>query len=127
MRVPDDLKYARTHQWVRTVDALATVGITDFAQDELGDIVYLQLPEVGATVSQGERMGEIESVKTVSDLVSPISGDVVERNAGVLDAPDVINRDPYGDGWLLRIRPSDEAELSALLSASDYVELTEHT
>lgn len=127
MRVPDDLKYARTHQWVRGGDGIATVGITDFAQDELGDIVYLQLPEAGATVRQGESMGEIESVKTVSELVSPLSGEVVERNAGALDTPETINRDPYGDGWLVRIRPSDQGELATLLSASDYAGVTEHS
>lgn len=124
MDIPKDLKYTREHQWARAEDGVATVGITDFAQDELGDIVYLQLPEAGAAVAQGRSMGEIESVKTVSDLFSPVSGEVMERNTAVLDKPELVNSDPYGEGWLIKVRASDEAEFANLLSPAEYAELT---
>jgi glycine cleavage system H protein len=120
MEYPDDLKYSREHEWVRTENGAGTVGITDFAQDELGDIVYLQLPEVGARVQQGVSMGEVESIKSVSQLIAPVSGEVLERNAAAMGKPELVNRDPYGDGWLVRVRLSDQAEIANLLSASEY-------
>ena len=122
--VPSDLKYTNEHEWVRTEDGnQVVVGITDFAQDQLGDVVYLDLPQVGADVRQLERMGEIESVKSVSDLFAPVSGEVVARNEDVIETPELVNRSPYGDGWLIRVRLADPAELENLLSAEAYAEL----
>jgi glycine cleavage system H protein len=119
--VPADLKYSREHEWVRVEDGgLAAIGVTDFAQDQLGDIVYLDLPEEGTAVRQFEKMGEIESVKSVSDLFSPISGEVVERNQAAIDAPETVNAAPFGDGWLVRLRLENPAELERLLSAEEY-------
>jgi glycine cleavage system H protein len=124
MNVPDELRYSRTHQWVRAADGLATIGITDFAQDELGEIVYIDLPAEGATVRAGTSMGEIESVKTVSDLVSPVSGAIEQRNGAAVEKPELVNSDPYGEGWLVRVRLS-EGEPHDLLSAAEYRDLTE--
>jgi glycine cleavage system H protein len=124
MQVPAGLRYAGSHQWVSLEGDVATVGITDFAQDELGEIVYIQLSESGSALSQGSSMGEIESVKTVSDLLSPVSGEVLERNTQALDKPEIVNSDPYGEGWLVRVRTSDRSELEQLLSAEAYSELT---
>ena len=104
---------------------LALVGITDFAQEHLGDVVYLDLPEAGATVRQFEKMGEIESVKTVSELFSPVSGEVVERNDAAIDSPELVNSSPYGDGWMIRVRMENPGELDNLLSEKDYAEFTE--
>ena len=124
--VPGDLKYTREHEWVRVEDGgLALVGITDFAQEHLGDVVYLDLPEVGATVRQFEKMGEIESVKTVSELFSPVSGEVVERNDAAIDSPELVNSSPYGDGWMIRVRLENPAELDNLLSEKDYAEFAQ--
>jgi len=125
MLTPDDRRYSSDHAWAQLSGATATAGITDHAQDELGDIVYVQLPETGSTVARGTSMGEIESVKTVSDLVSPISGTVVERNEGVLQKPDLVNSDPYGVGWLVRVEISERSELENLMSAAEYQALTE--
>ena len=125
MDVPGDLKYTREHEWVRADADLATVGITDYAQDQLGDIVYVQLPEPGAQVEQMGRMGEIESVKSVSDLFSPLSGEVIERNAAVQDTPELVNQDPYGEGWLIKLRLSDDGQIDSLLSAEDYAAVVE--
>jgi glycine cleavage system H protein len=124
MIIPSELRYSREHEWVRTAEDLATVGITDHAQDELGDIVYLQLPEPGTAVEQMGKIGEIESVKSVSDLYSPVSGEVAERNEAVLSKPELVNQDPYGEGWLVRIRLSDRAQLDNLLTAEEYAALT---
>lgn len=125
MDVPADQKYSREHEWVRVADGgIATVGITDFAQDQLGDIVYLSLPEVGSTVSQFEPCGEIESVKSVSDLYSPVSGEVVERNELAIDTPELVNQSPFGEGWLWQVRLENPAELEKLLSAEEYQALT---
>ena len=121
MDVPADQKYSREHEWVRLDEGgIATVGITDFAQDQLGDIVYLALPEVGSTVRQFEKCGEIESVKSVSDLYSPVSGEVVERNDLAVDTPELVNQSPYGEGWLWQVRLENPAELENLLSAEEY-------
>ena len=125
MQTPDDRRYHAEHTWVQADGDVATVGITDHAQDELGEIVYIQLPEAGATVTRGTSMGEIESVKTVSELISPVTGVVQERNENAIEKPEVINSDPYDKGWLVRVRLSDPAELATLLSAADYQALTE--
>ena len=125
MDVPTDLQYTKEHEWVRSEEGVATVGITDYAQDQLGDIVYLDLPSPGATLSRFERMGEIESVKAVSDLFSPITGEVVEVNQEVVDAPELVNEEPYGRGWLLKVRLGDADGPEGLLSAAAYQQLIE--
>ncbi len=122
MSVPEELEYTRTHEWVRTEDDTATIGITDYAQEELGDIVYVELPEQGDTFDAGDSFGSIESVKAVSDLYTPVGGEVVEVNEALNDSPEKINEDPYGDGWLVKLRVSEEGDL---LSASDYEQLLE--
>ena len=121
--VPGDLLYTTDHEWLRRDDASpgeAVVGITHFAQDQLGDVVYLDLPGVGASLTAGERFGEIESVKTVSDLYAPVSGEVVAANGELEEQPELVNDEPYGGGWLVRVRIADEAELDALLDADAY-------
>ncbi|MCL6641260.1 MAG: glycine cleavage system protein GcvH [Candidatus Rokubacteria bacterium] len=123
MQYPQDLLYTREHEWVRTENGIAVVGVTDYAQDQLGDVVYLDLPAVGARVAQFEKMGEIESVKTVSDLYSPITGEVVEVNEEAKEHPERVNEDPYGAGWLIRVRPRNPAEVDALLDAAAYEQL----
>jgi glycine cleavage system H protein len=120
--VPEELQYTRSHEWVRTEDDTATIGITDYAQEELGDIVYVELPEEGDTFDAGDSFGSIESVKAVSDLYTPVGGEVVEVNEALNDSPEKINEDPYGDGWIVKLRVSDEGDL---LSASDYEQLLE--
>ena len=122
MSVPEELQYTRSHEWVRTEDDTATIGITDYAQEELGDIVYVELPEEGATFDAGDSFGTVESVKAVSDLYTPVGGEVVEVNEALSDNPEKINEDPYGDGWIVKLRVSDEGDL---LSASDYEQLLE--
>ncbi len=122
MNVPEELQYTRSHEWVRTKGDTATVGITDYAQEELGDIVFVELPEEGATFEAGDSFGTVESVKAVSDLYSPVGGEVVEVNEALNDSPEKINEDPYGDGWIIKLRISDEGDL---LSASDYEQLLE--
>ena len=120
---PGDRKYTREHEWVKIEDApagRALVGITEYAQDQLGDIVYFDLPEPGAKVSQLGKMGEVESVKAVSDLFSPISGQVVEVNQTLIDHPELANEDPLGSGWLVRVMVSDASELEKLMSAQEY-------
>ena len=118
---PENLKYSREHEWLRVGDdGVALVGITHFAQDELGDVVFVELPDVGDEVVQFEKMGEIESVKAVSDLYSPVSGTVVERNDALTDAPELVNDSPYDDGWMLRVEVSDSSEADNLLSAAEY-------
>ncbi len=118
--IPKDLLYTETHEWVAIEDGIATCGITDFAQDQLGDIVYVELPEAGSAVGAGEVCGVIESVKAASDLYAPVSGEVVEVNQDLTDAPELINKDPYGDGWLFRVKMSDPSETDALLDAARY-------
>ena len=119
-KVPEDLKYSKTHEWVRVECDIATVGITDHAQSELGDIVYLDLPEAGRILKIEDQFGEIESVKAVSELYSPLSGEVVESNTGIADKTETVNEDPFEKGWLIKIRMSDNTELDALLNAADY-------
>jgi len=125
MLVHDDLYYTESHEWVRVQDGLATVGITDFAQHELGDIVFVELPDVGAKVSADEPCGSIEAVKAVEDLICPISGKVEERNSDLEDSPDLINKSPYEDGWLIKVRMNAPEELEKLLSALDYRKIVE--
>jgi glycine cleavage system H protein len=117
---PDDLRYHREHDWARVDGDTATLGITWYAQDALGEIVHYEAPSEGASVARDESYGEVESVKAVSDLISPLSGEVLEVNPKVLEEPETVNDDPYGDGWLLRVRMSDPAELDDLLDAGAY-------
>jgi glycine cleavage system H protein len=123
--VPENLRYTSEHEWVTPGESAPTVGITDFAQDSLGDIVYVQLPEVGATVAAGEPLGEVESTKSVSEIYAPYAGTVVARNERLGDAPELINSDPYGEGWLVRLEPDDPGAVNALLDAAAYQKLTE--
>ena len=120
---PDDLRYHREHDWARIEDVEAVLGITWFAQDALGELVHFEPPEVGATISADSSYGEVESVKAVSDLISPLSGEVLEVNQKVVDAPETVNEDPYGEGWLLRIRMSDASEADGLLDSPAYEQL----
>ena len=117
MSVPGELQYTKTHEWVRIEGDTATVGITEHAQDELGDVVFVELPEAGLTLDAGEAFGAVESVKAVSDLYAPVAGEVVEVNEALGDSPEKINEEPYGDGWILKLRVSGEPDL---LSAEDY-------
>ncbi len=118
---PPDVQYTAEHEWVKeTSDGVLRIGITDFAQESLGDIVYVHLPEVGVDVEAGTPMGELESTKSVSDLFAPVSGTVIARNDQLESAPELCNSDAYGEGWIVEIRPSDGAQLEGLLSASDY-------
>jgi glycine cleavage system H protein len=120
MASPAELKYTKEHEWVRVDGDTGTVGITDYAQDQLGDIVFVELPAAGTSVKQMEKFGEIESVKAVSELYSPVTGEVVEANTTLGDSPQLVNDDPYGDGWMLRISLGDPSEIDKLLSAQDY-------
>ena len=122
MSVPEELQYTRSHEWVRTEGDTATIGITDYAQEELGDIVFVELPEEGATFDAGDSLGTLESVKAVSDIYTPVGGEVVEVNSALDDSPEKINEDPYGEGWIAKLSVSDEGDL---LSASDYEQLLE--
>jgi len=127
--IPDDLKYTAEHEWVRlggdgTEDDVATVGITDYAQEALGDIVYVSLPEVGETLAPGSSVGELESTKSVSDIYAPVSGTVVARNEALDETPELVNSDPYGEGWLLQVRVDDAASVDTLLDAAAYSEQT---
>ena len=123
MPSPTDRRYTKEHEWVRVENDLGTIGITDYAQDQLGDLVYLDLPSSGTQVKQLDKLGEIESVKAVSDLYSPVSGEVVEVNQEVVDRPELVNQSPYGQGWLVRLRLTDPAEVNGLLTAEQYDEL----
>ena len=122
MNVPEELEYTRTHEWVKREGDIATVGITDHAQDELGDVVFIELPEEGASFGAGDSFGTIESVKAVSDLYTPVSGEVVGVNETLNDSPERVNEDPYGGGWMIRLRVSGEG---GLLSANEYEKLLE--
>ena len=120
---PPDLRYTPEHEWARAEGELVRVGITFYAQDALGDVVYVELPEVGAVITQDAPFGEIQSPKAVSDLYAPVTGEILERNEEALATPELVNEDPYGEGWLVLIRPSDPAELDRLLDAKAYEEL----
>lgn len=123
MNVPVDLKYTKEHEWVKVEGNIATVGITDWAQGELGDIVFVELPAAGLAVAQMETFGTIEAVKAVSDLFSPVTGKVTEVNAALEDEPMLINRDPYGEGWMIKVEVADASQLEQLLDAGAYKEL----
>ena len=120
MNVPEDLRYSSDHEWARLDDGRVRVGITDFAQDTLGDVVFIQLPDVGARVEVGASFGEVESTKSVSDLYAPVAGTVAEVNGELADAPNRLNDDPYGEGWICVIEPDDTAQLDDLLDAAAY-------
>ena len=122
MAVPQDLQYTKSHEWVRIEDGTATIGITDHAQEELGDVVFVELPEAGATIEAGDSFGIVESVKAVSDLYTPVGGEVVEVNSSLEDAPEKINDDPYGEGWIVKLSTSEEADL---LSPEEYEKVVE--
>jgi glycine cleavage system H protein len=125
METPAGLKYSKEHEWVAAEDSVATIGITDFAQEQLGEIVYVELPAVGEKVSKDDPFGVVESVKAVSDIFAPISGTVVEVNEDLPDSPETVNEDPYGDGWLIKIKVSDTAELDDLMDNEEYEEMVE--
>lgn len=120
MNVPEDLRYSSDHEWARVEGESIRVGITDFAQDNLGDVVYLQLPEVGARFEAGASVGEVESTKSVSEIYSPLAGEIVEINTALEDQPDLLNRDPYGEGWICVLRLDSAAQVESLLNADGY-------
>jgi glycine cleavage system H protein len=122
LNIPEDLQYTKSHEWVRIEGDTATIGITDHAQDELGDVVFVELPDEGATFDAGESFGTVESVKAVSDLYTPVGGEVVEVNSSLEDTPENINEDPYGEGWIVMLRTTDEADL---LSPEEYEKVVE--
>jgi glycine cleavage system H protein len=117
---PDDLRYTKEHEWARLEGGIVRVGITHYAQDSLGDIVYVDLPGPGTQVASGQAFGEVESTKSVSDIFSPITGEITERNSKLEESPEVVNSDPYGEGWMVVITPANPGELDGLLSAADY-------
>jgi glycine cleavage system H protein len=127
MQIPADLRYTREHEWVRIEDGTVRVGITDFAQDALGDVVYVQVPDVGAEVAALEACCEVESTKSVSDVYSPVSGTVIGANADLADAPQRINEDPYGEGWIFAVQMSQPSEVDALLTAEQYQALLDES
>ena len=122
MSIPDDLQYTKSHEWVRAEDGTVTIGITDHAQEELGDVVFVELPDVGDTIGAGDSFGTVESVKAVSDLYTPVGGEVIEVNSSLEDAPEKINDDPYGEGWIVKLSTSEEADL---LSPEEYEKVVE--
>ncbi len=120
MKIPADLRYTSDHEWIKLTGKIASIGITEFAQGELGDIVFVEIETVGSHLDKGSTFGTIEAVKTVSDLFMPVSGKVLEMNARINDAPDLINKEPYGEGWLIRVEVDDPAQLDQLLDAQAY-------
>lgn len=127
MAVPKDYKYTRTHEWVKIDGDVATIGITDFAQSELGDITYIELPPVGASLNQSDSLGVIESVKAASDIYSPISGEVIEDNTEVEGTPEMVNSSPFEDAWLIKLRVTDQSQIDELLDADAYEKLLEES
>jgi len=125
MKVPETLQYTKDHEWIRREGDLAVVGITDFAQSELGDIVFVELPQKGAALTAGKEFGTVESVKAVSEVFAPLTGEVVAVNEALGDAPETVNNDPYDGGWILKMRPSKPDELAGLMTAADYAKLIE--
>ena len=123
MNIPEELKYTEEHEWVRIEDNIAVVGITDFAQGELGDIVYLEIDTLDSQIDSNEVFGTVEAVKTVSDLFMPVAGKVVEVNSSLEDNPELVNEDPYGEGWIIKIHIIEESQIDSLLSPSDYKNL----
>ena len=123
MNFPNDVKYTKEHEWIRQEGDVAYVGITDYAQEQLGDIVFVDIQTVGETLAADEVFGTIEVVKTISDLFLPVAGEVLEQNEALEEQPELVNKDPYGEGWLIKVRMTDPAEYDALLSAADYEKL----
>ncbi|MBE3605208.1 glycine cleavage system protein GcvH [bacterium] len=123
MEAPPGLKYSKEHEWVSTEESIVTVGITDHAQEQLGEIVYIELPSIGEKVSKDDPFGVVESVKAVSDIYAPVSGTVVEVNEDLPESPEVVNEDPYGDGWLIKVKVSDPTELDDLMDSAEYEEM----
>ena len=124
MAIPQDLNYTEEHEWIRVTGDIATVGITDYAQDQLGDVVYVDLPKPGTSLTQFSKLGEIESVKAVSDIYAPLTGEVVESNTDLNNNPEVVNTDPYEKGWLVKVKIANTQEIDGLLSAESYEKLT---
>ncbi len=122
MEFPKELRYSHEHEWVGVEENIATIGVTDYAQEQLGDVVYVELPEVGAQVTKDEAFGVVESVKAVSDVYAPVSGTVTEINVSLPDSPETVNEDPYGDAWMIRVEMSDPDELEDLMTAAQYKE-----
>ncbi len=120
MNIPADLKYTKDHEWVKVDGDTAVIGVTDYAQGELGDVVYIEIESEGDSLDQEEVFGTVEAVKTVSDLFMPISGEVIEVNGALTDAPETVNSDPYGDGWMIKVKIADASQLDDLMSADDY-------
>jgi glycine cleavage system H protein len=123
MEAPPGLKYSKEHEWVAAEEAVATIGITDHAQEQLGEIVYIELPTIGEKVSKDDPFGVVESVKAVSDIYAPVSGTVLEVNEDLAESPEVVNEDPYGDGWLIKVRVSDPADLDDLMDNDEYEQM----
>ena len=123
LNFPEDLRYAEDHEWARAQGETVVVGISDYAQDQLGDIVFVELPQVGDTFAKGDEFGTVESVKAVSELYMPISGEIKEVNIRLEDAPELVNNEPYGGGWMIEIKPQDAAELDAMLARDAYLDL----
>jgi len=125
MRIPDELRYSKDHEWVRAESTTVRIGITDYAQDALGDVVYVALPDVGASFDAGTAIGEVESTKSVSEVYAPVSGTVVAVNVALQDAPENVNADPYGEGWICDIQIVDATQIEGLLDAASYAQLTD--
>ena len=123
MNFPENIKYTNEHEWIRVEGDIAYVGITDYAQDQLGDIVFVDIQTVGETLNAGDVFGTIEVVKTISDIFLPVGGEVLEQNEALADQPELVNQDPYGEGWLGKIKPAEDADFDSLLSAEDYKKL----
>ena len=123
MNIPDDMKYTDDHEWIKIDSDLAIVGITDFAQSELGDIIFVEFPNIGESVNQKDTIGTLEAVKTVADIYSPLSGEIIEINEQLESNPELINEDPYNNGWILKIKINDDNEINSLLSGDDYRKL----
>lgn len=126
MDFPQELKYTKDHEWIRVDGEIGIVGITEYAQSELGDVVFVELPDIGTKLEQGKQFGTIEAVKTVSDLYAPVSGEVLEINAALKDSPELVNKEPYSGGWMLKIKISNKGELDNLLDASKYATMIGH-
>ena len=125
MNIPDNLLFTQDHEWIAAEDGLAIVGITEYAQGELGDVVFVEIETLGETLGKGEIFGTVEAVKTVSDLFMPVSGEVIEVNTELADKPELVNKDPFGKGWMIRIKIADKTELASLLTPVDYRKMTE--
>jgi len=125
MEIPKELRYSEEHEWAMDDENIATIGITDYAQEQLGDIVYIELPETGTQVTKGDKFGVVESVKAVSDLYSPVTGTVVTVNTGLPNTPETVNEEPYGDGWMIRVEMSNPEELDDLMTAAEYEKFIE--